>query len=75
MLKPGQKVTIRFNPHHSRLKGVLGTVVAIQPKRGFGGCDLALVRYRHPRSGRTCALPFALALLEPVGSTMAPTAD
>ena len=75
LLKPGQKVVIRFNPHHSDMKGLMGTVVALQPKGGFGGCDLALVRYRHPRSGKTCTLPFALTLLELIGSTAPRTVE
>lgn len=75
MLKPGQEVIIRFNPHHSDIKDARGTVVELQPKAGFGGCDLALVRYRHPQSGHFYTLPLALFFLERVYPTGTSTAS
>lgn len=65
-LTAGQKVIIRFNPHHSGVKDAPGTIVVLRPGTGFGGCDLALVRYRRPVSGRPIVLPISLALLSPL---------
>lgn len=62
-LSRGRRVIIRFNPHQTGVKDVPGTVVGLQRGSGFGGCDLALVRYRHPVSGRLTARPISLAFL------------
>ena len=67
-LKPGQKVLIRFNPHHSGVKDAPGTIVTLHPGAGFAGCDLARVRYRHPVSGRRIVRPISLAFLSPLGT-------
>jgi len=37
-LARGQKVIIRFSPHHSGMKDAPGTVVALRTEAGFGGC-------------------------------------
>ena|GEM_PF-1207838 len=64
-LKIDMKVVVRFNPHHLDVKDVVGTLLAFRHGAGFEGIDLAVVRYTHPRSGKTYTMPFALACLEP----------
>ena len=65
-LRRGQKVIIRFNPHLSGVNDAPGTIVTLQPGTGFGGCDLAIVRYRHPATRRYLARPISLAFLAPL---------
>jgi hypothetical protein len=65
-LTPGQNVLIRFNPHQSGVKDGPGTIVGLLPGTGLSGCDLALVRYRHPVSGRLTARPISLAFSSPL---------
>ncbi len=61
---PGSKVVIRYNPHHEDAADIVATVVAFQQGVGFMGCDLAYVRYQHPRYGSMHELPFATYNLE-----------
>ncbi len=50
---------IHFNPFHLDAADIVGTVVDFRPGIGFIGCDLATVRYQHPRDGSVHELPFA----------------
>ena len=57
--EPGSQVVIRFNPFHADAADIVGTVVDFRPGAGFMRCDLATVRYQHPRDGSEHELPFA----------------
>ena len=62
--EPGSRVVIRFNPHHEAANDVVGEVTEFKPKSGFMGCDMATVRYQHPRDGEVHVMPFSTANLE-----------
>jgi len=66
------KVVVRFNPHHLDAEDVVGTILTIQRGAGFGGADLAVVRYTHPRSGKAYTMPFAFACVAPVEARAVP---
>lgn len=63
-MKPGDKVIIRQNLHHTGAEDIIGTVVAFRPGEGFGGCDLVDIHYKHPKDGNGYTLPFRLSYLE-----------
>jgi len=63
VLRPGDKVLIRQNPHDLRAENIIGTVIVFRPGAGFGGSDLVDVHYKHPRDGRGFTLPFGLTCL------------
>ena len=62
--KPGSRVVIRFNPHHEGADGIMGEVTSFEAGTGFMGCDLAYVRYQHPRDSEVHVMPFSTANLE-----------
>jgi len=62
-MQPGDKVIIRLNPHHPDAVDIVGTVIVFRPGAGFGGCDLADVHYKHPKTGDGHTAPFGLACL------------
>lgn len=62
--QPGSRVVIRFNPHQEDASDIVGDVVDYKAGAGFMGCDLAYVRYQHPRNGEVQELPFSTANLE-----------
>ena len=63
ILKAGDKVIIRQNPHHPGVDGIVGTVVVYRPSEGFAGCDLVDVHYKNPKDGKGYTMPFGLACL------------
>ena len=69
-MEPGDRVIIRWNPHHPGAEDIIGTVVVFRPEEGFRGCDLVDVHYKHPRDGKGHTLTFGLCCLgaaEPAG--------
>jgi hypothetical protein len=62
-IQPGSRVVIRFNPHHEGADDIVGEVTAFEAGAGFMGCDLAYVRYQHPRDGEQHVMPFSTANL------------
>jgi hypothetical protein len=62
-VKPGDQVFIRSNPHRADAEGIVGVVERYEEGVGFGGCDLAYVRYADPWSGTEEVLPFGLVNL------------
>lgn len=73
-LNVGMKVVVRFNPHHLDAKDVVGTVLAFRHGAGFGGANLAVVRYTHPRNVKAYTMPFALVCLAPAEARARPAA-
>jgi len=65
ILKPGDKVVIRQNPHQPGADGIVGTVILYRPGEGFGGCDLVDVHYKNPKDGKGYTMPFGLSYLGP----------
>jgi len=63
ILRPGDKILIRQNPHDLRAENIIGTVIVFRPGAGFAGSDLVDVHYKHPRDGRGFTLPFGLTCL------------
>ena len=64
-MKVDDKVVIRFNPHREHAVGIVGTVVKLRPREGFGGTDLVDVEYVDPLEGTTECFPFAAYNLGP----------
>jgi hypothetical protein len=62
--EPGGSVVIVDNPHHPDASDIVGEVVELQPRAGFAGCDLVLVRYQRPRDGTWQTMPFGTAGLD-----------
>jgi hypothetical protein len=62
--EPGAPVVIVDNPHHPDASDIVGEVVEFQPRAGFAGCDLVLVRYQRPRDGTWHTMPFGTAGLD-----------
>ncbi len=54
----GDKVIIKFNPHHSEAGDILGTIVE-------KGVDLVNVAYTNPKNGEKYTRPFGVHNLEP----------
>ncbi len=54
----GDKIIIKFNPHHDGADQILGVVKGIHPRAGVGGCDLIDVEYDNPRDGKRYVYPF-----------------
>ena len=57
-MKTGDKVIIRFNPHHLCDEKLIGTVKGFHPRAGVGGCDMVDVEYAYPVDGKTYIMPF-----------------
>jgi hypothetical protein len=65
-MKEGDKVIIKFNPHHNGADRIVGTVKSMEPRPGgLRVCDLAYVEYENPHDGRVYVLPFGLNNLQP----------
>jgi hypothetical protein len=62
--EPGAPVVIVDNPHHPDAADIVGEVVELQPRAGFAGCDLVLVRYQRLRDGTWHTMPFGTAGLD-----------
>lgn len=54
----GDKVIVKFNPHHTGADQIIGVVKGIHPQAGVGGCDLVDVEYVNPGNGQTYKYPF-----------------
>jgi hypothetical protein len=65
ILKAGDKVIIRQNPHQPGADGIVGTVIVYRPGEGFAGSDLVEVHYKNPRDGEGYTMPFGLSCLGP----------
>lgn len=63
-MKPGDKVIIRMNPHHSGADGIVGTVIVYRPGEGFNECDLVDIHYKNPKDGKDYTMLFGLACLD-----------
>ena len=60
----GDRVYIRFNPHGGPAR-IVGEVVAVEPRAGFGGEDLFYVAYAEPGAAAAATMPFGRANLRP----------
>ena len=57
-MEKGDKVIIKFNPHHKGAEQIIGTVKSYRPGAGFGGCDLVDVKYVYHEDGKVYIMPF-----------------
>jgi len=63
LLKPGDKVIIRHNPHQPGIDGIVGTLIVYRPNEEFGDCDLVDVHNKNPKDDKGYTMPFGLACL------------
>jgi len=63
VLRPGDKVIVKRNPHDPRSEGIVGTVMGYRAGMGFGGCDIVDVHYKPPSDGQSFTLAFGLSSL------------
>ena len=69
-MKPGDKVIIKFNPHHDGADKIIGTAKSIEPRPGgLRVCNLVYVEYMHPWEGRMYTMPFGLHNLQLTSET------
>ena len=62
----GEKVIIKFNPHHDGVENIVGTIKSMESRRGsLRVCDLAYVEYFDFKNAQVVTMPFGIHNLQP----------